>query len=243
MNVHRPHLALLLSIGLGWLLIAPPGVAAGNCNDGVGGIVVCYDNAYTDAGVKSLQDFESATISSGQGITHPMQIITQGVYGQFVGWGTARGLGTNDPNAVSNCPDDYTAHWKVYIDGVNAIGKYFCRQQYGEVSGTATDQLFTLRYGDCDGTNKWRAFLNGSRLTCQDIGVATAYAVAVAAEIAGNEHDLHVDIHYANLQRYYAPADAWYAWNYYGVTLADAEAPDYSLTILDADDVWMEQTP
>jgi hypothetical protein len=187
------------------------------------------------SGVKSEQDFESATVPTGQAIVHPMQVVMAN--GDFLGWGTARGLGVSG----TDCPDDYSAHWKVYIDGYK-FGAYFCIQDFGEIAGTANDQLFTLRYGDCNGYAKYRAFLNGVRLSCHAINGSVATAgMYVGSEIIGTTGQLHADIHYGLLQRYYPNNDTWYAWgSTYAVT---CESAGYQTRIIAANDVWTEEVP
>lgn len=216
-----------------WLLLVIQPVAA---------ITYCWGGANVGAwwsqetssysGVRSEQDFESATVPTGTAIVHPMQVAMDN--GDFLGWGTARGVG------VDNCADDYTAHWKVYIDGYK-FGDYFCIQDFGEIAGTATNQLFTLRYGDCNGTNKYRAFLNGVRLSCQAINGSVADHLAAGSEVIGTTGQLHADIHYDDLSRYYAVTDNWSAWN--SALADDCESEGYRVRVIAADDVWTEEIP
>jgi len=75
----------------------------------------------TYSGVKAYEDFQSADVPQTYLVAHPIQVDTAS--GDFVGWGTYQGYGTDDP--VENCPDDYNAHWKIYVDGVSH-GVQFC---------------------------------------------------------------------------------------------------------------------
>ena len=185
-----------------------------------------------NAGVRSEQDFESASVPIGTAVVHPMQILS--ITGDFIGWGTARGVGVDD------CPDDYSLGWQIYIDGYK-FGVYFCRQQYGSVAGAAQDELFTLRYGDCNGTDKWRAFHNGVRKTCQAIDDDSAFYLAVGSEIIGTSSILHADIHFDDLSRYNPTNDFWYSWT--SGAAAECESNGYRTRIIAADDVWTEEIP
>ena len=208
-----------------------PVLASDFCWAGGDHVGAGYAKTVYNAGVRADEDFVSTGPDPGDTIIHPMQVATD--TGDFIGWGTYRGVGTHIEGAISNCPDDTSAHWHIYIDGFRSL-QYFCRE-YGDVNGTATNQVFTLRFGDCDGQQKWRAFLNGVRLTCQLIDDDSGVLEVVGGEVAYTLTRQVIDLRYHDLDYYDAPHDTWWSWSSYNTsTCADR---DYEVDIVAPDDV------
>lgn len=113
-------------------------------------------------------DHFSATPLAGYVIAHPTQIASA-LGGDFLGWGTAKG---NLPDGTE-CSDNLTSSWHVYIDGF-ANGAYFCKSSYGSVANSAQDQFFRVEYTTCpgDGQPKWVFYWNSAWKTCKTINYA-----------------------------------------------------------------------
>lgn len=203
--------SLPISVGvalLSFAFVVQP-VLAG-CFGSNNGAAYSYDHYFTAA--RSVEDFVPATVQPGRAVVHPLQLISPtGV--DFIGWGTAKGIGTSDSGAISNCPDDYNG-WNVYVDGVS-FTRYFCRQQYGSVGSTALDQEFKFSYGgtSCGDPNfdKWRFYLNGDLKSCQRINTDEGDIIAVGGEAIGSGSQL-IDIHFGALEWKSSATGNWYNW-------------------------------
>ena len=88
--------------------------------------------------------------------------------GDFVGWGTYKGAGTNDPTAISNCPTYTGSLWYLYVDG-RTFSRYFCRRNYGSLPNSFIDQHWQIRYTTCSGSIRWAFYWNGNLKTCQAV--------------------------------------------------------------------------
>jgi len=113
------------------------------------GANVTYTGSSVAKGVLGDVDLYAAFASAGRAIVHPMQ-VGGGVSDDFVGWGTARGVG------VDACPDNYDQDaWQVYADGTQNL-QYRCRQNYGSLAETAANQAFKIKYGTCSASGQTR---------------------------------------------------------------------------------------
>jgi hypothetical protein len=185
-------------------------------------------------GVRADVNLEDpGTIPNNQGIYHPMQVLTSGP--DWLGWGTMQGEGTHNSTSTENCPDDYSSGWHIYLDGFKD-NVYFCRAIFGDVGTSASNQLFTLRYGDCNGVNKWRAYVNGTRKTCVVIdGTAVPEVVAGVEVLQGNTTALHVDTRFHDAERYAVSSGAWQAWTNQDASVC-VDTPMYYITVTAPDD-------
>lgn len=193
---------VLLRIGVVALAcaVAPPAVLADHCygqNDGVG---VVYRGTYVATGARADVDLVPANPAPGSAIFHPFQMIGSYMDGDFVGWGTYRGEGTDIYGGLSQCPTYTGAGWRVYADGIQ-FGRPWCRANYGTLSQSASNQQFKAVYATCsDGTTRWVLYLNGEEMTCARISSSTAI-VAVGGESAYVLPPYQViDVDYENLQ-------------------------------------------
>lgn len=188
-----------------------------------------------NSGIRSSEDVEPGPVSSGQAIAHAIHLLS--ITDDWIGFGTMRGRGSRNPNAITNCPDDYSSGWRLYIDGVK-FEEYFCRH-LGSTSGTLTNTEFKLKYvDDCNGTARWKASYNGGFLTCQNINDDSAFHIAAQAEATGSTSPLHIDVHFDDLDWYSPTNDFWYSWGSGGTTCDDI---GYVVRKLANDDVWIEE--
>lgn len=216
--------------------------AEGGCYgppDGVNsGAWVEYGGTDVAKGVNSRLDHYDKYVGYSDTIVHPVQIsMTKSV--DFVGWGTVKGKGTTggtEPH-LSDCPDNYSAGWHVYADGVQ-YDQYWCRAGYADVGGNAKDVDLKIRYGTCPTTGlpRFVLYLDGVANTCAltDYSYGT---VAVGGEsVYADPPVMEIDIDHENLQVYFT--SGWYYWSASAVnTECDSEtfgADPYLVTRLSA---------
>jgi len=123
----------------------------------------------------------------------------------FIGWGTAKGVGVDD------CPDDFTG-WNIYIDGIRNNGlTYFCRQNFGQLSMGAFGDVFSFAYGNCDGEVRWRAKVNSEQLTCQAVdGISGDHSAGSESIGTTATQDLRMD--YQDVE-YKTTTTDWASWS------------------------------
>ena len=151
--------------------------------------------AFVRQGIKGEMDHFAATPLAGAGIVHPTQIAASN--GDFVGWGTAKGVGV----PFTECGDNFTASWEIYVDGtVNDV--YFCKQDYGSVSNTAQNQFFRIEYTTCpgDGQPKFVFYWNSAWKTCKTIG-ADRGRVGAGSESTGTFSTQNLDVRYQAIRQ------------------------------------------
>lgn len=201
-------------------------VAAG-CFSGNEGAERVYN--YSQAqGTAAVVDLFAASVGSGRAIVHPNQVVS-GTGGDFVGWGTAKGVG------VGACPDDYTG-WNVYVDGVS-FGSYFCRQTYGQLSDTATNNKFTIRYMNCsNGTAEWVFLLNNVEKTCAKMNASRGTPLS-GSESVNTTVTQNLKIHYEGLQ--FHNGTSWANW---GSSYSHCADPGYSVRTVSTTEFWVELT-
>jgi len=177
-------IALVVSLGFAGQ------VSAASCYYPNNGAAVVLASQAVAKGLQARQELTAATPhSASTAIVHPLQIGMAS--GDFVGWGTAMGVGTNDPNALSDCPDNPGPRWAIYVDGI-AFGYYFCRQSYGSTDPAATSQDAEIIHGTCNGATQWTFKWNGTVKTCETVSGAGG-TPSVGAESIGYDPQ-NVDI-------------------------------------------------
>ncbi len=149
---------------------------------------VAGDVTYTRYGWKGQVDLHYATPLQGAAIAHPAQVSSSKQSGDFVGWGTFKGV------APEGCTDDFTTSWRIYIDGF-AFGHYFCRSTYGTVPDGAQSQFFRIEYTTCPGDNqpKWVFYWNSVWKTCKTIDSGHGAVNAGSESTSPNSQNLRVD--------------------------------------------------
>jgi hypothetical protein len=166
-----------------------------------------------------------------------MQVLT--TTNDFIGFGTIRGEGGLAPN--TDCPDYFGPGWMLYIDGIK-FDTYFCRHLFS-IPGTVDNKSFFLKYvNDCNGSPRWKAKYDGGFVTCQTINDDSANSLTVGAEVKREQDDppnQHIDVHFADLEYFYAPFNNWFPWS----SVNDYQCDDlgYRLRKIAVDDVWAEE--
>jgi hypothetical protein len=175
------------------------------------GVAIGYDGTSVAKGGYSEVDLFTATTSTGHGIAHPFQLGSNAVMSNdFIGWGTTLGVGTT--GGITNCPSDYSSGWHVYADG-RQNGAYWCRQgSYGDLSGSAQNQQFKIRYGTCaqNGLQRFVLYLNAVEKTCALID-STSGSLAIGSESIGTTVTQSLAVNYTDLKVYFT--SGWFAWN------------------------------
>jgi hypothetical protein len=180
------------------------------------GAAVGYTGTSVATGGRADVTLYSASVATGHGIAHPFQVASN-VLGSddFVGWGTTRGVGTS--GGITDCPDDYSSSWQVYADG-NQFGQYWCRQNYGSLSLTATAQQFKFFHGTCsNGLSRWVLFLNSVQKTCALIDSSSGSLSVGSESILYDPQEL--DVLYDNLQVKFN--SGWASWGSSAILVAD----------------------
>jgi hypothetical protein len=139
-------------------------------------------------------------------IIHPAHILAS--TGDGVGWGTMKGRGTNDPDAISNCVANLSDRWMLYVDG-RTFGRYFCRQGYGTEPNSIASQDIEIRHTSCNGSTRWAFFWNGTLKTCQAINSSAGTPHAGGESVGANPQ--HINIRYRQL-RYRVLGGSWTPW-------------------------------
>jgi hypothetical protein len=223
------------------LLVAQPVLAVEPCWGGVnvGAARSNQSSVNTWDGVRTHQDFVSATVPNNITIVHPMQLAM--INGDFIGWGTVRGEGTAQA-PVENCDDDYSAGWHLYVDG-KSFGQYFCRNNFSPtVSDTAVDKTFTMSYGDCLGLNRFRVYYEGTRKDCRHLNGTKGLLVGAGSELVGSQSPGYdVTIHYFIARKRAAADLTWYAWTV--AAQFECENTGYQVRHISADNFWTEEIP
>ncbi len=187
-----------------------------------------YNGTSVASGTSATIDLETAAVSAGQIVAHPLQIASNSS-DDFVGWGTYRGAATNG-HGSSDCPANFGAGWHTYVDG-SAFGVYFCQGGFGDLSSNASAQVFKFYRGQCSGLSKWVFFLNGVNEVCKSIDGSSG------TNTAGSETVPHGTVLNATV-RYYALkvkfAAGWADWgSNSSVCITD---PPYYINTLSATD-------
>lgn len=198
--------SLLVSVSVTTLASSIPCYGGPFGNNGA----VAAQSSHSDSkGLQTSEDLYSATPFDPvtTAIVHPTQIAMDGS-GDFVGWGTTKGVGTNDPDAISNCPANLGARWALYVDGFkNTV--YFCRQSYGSEPDVASGQVVEIRHTTCNGSTQWAFSWNSSLKTCQTVN-GTRGTPNVGGESIGADPQ-HIDTRYRAL-KYRVLGGNWTNW-------------------------------
>jgi hypothetical protein len=177
-------------------------------NEGAG---ILYNGLnFATGGSTEVDLWLAAGPASGRAIIHPFQLLSN-VAGSddFVGWGTARGVGTS--GGITDCPDDYSSGWHVYADGIQD-GSYWCRQGgYGTLPNIAANQQFKFRYTTCPSTGltRWVMYLNGTQKTCAWVDSGSG-VLAAGGESIGTTATQDIDVDFEAL--HYHMGGVWYLW-------------------------------
>lgn len=194
----------LLGIALSFLVVAAA-VACYGDNRGAG---IEYMEPY-GKGVLGIADLVSAQPLDPYATTivHPAQIGMAS--GDFVGWGTMKGAGTNVEGAISNCPGYTGTRWQLYVDGFDN-DRYFCRRDYGSEPDVASNQHFEIRHTMCNGQTRWAFFWNTVLKTCQAVDGVQGYPSVGGESVGANPQK--IDVHYRELQ-YRVLGGTWTDWD------------------------------
>jgi hypothetical protein len=205
-------LSLLLSASV---TVAQTTPCWGGFNDGAWAALPTHTSTN---GTQGDADSEAATPHnpSTTGIVHPSQIAMSS--GDFVGWGTTKGVGTNDPTAISNCPTYTGTLWYLYVDGYS-FGRYFCRQTYGSLPSSFSNQHWLIRYSSCSGSTRWAFWWNSTLKTCQAVS-GDRGAPGLGGESIGYDPQ-HIDSRQHALQYH---VSNWASWTSDNTTCTN---PDY----------------
>jgi len=166
---------------------------------------------------------DPATVT-GIGYVHPMQIDIGGLGGDFLGIGTAKGVG------VASCANDYDPLWTVYRDG-ELGGIYHCYDIAVDVYGVGGTPLFELRRTVCsNGNTRWVLYWNSVEKACLYSASASASAVSVVLETTGpGTTDRDIDVKYYNLYKNFTGSGTWYAFGNCDFSPPSYKADFYSL--------------
>jgi hypothetical protein len=186
-------------------------------------------------GLQTTADLVAATPHdpSLTAIVHPTQISVEST-GDFVGWGTKKGKGTNVSGAISNCPTNLGDRWLLYVDG-RTFTRYFCRVGYGDEPNVAPGQRIEIIHTSCLGSTRWAFKWNGTLKTCQAINGVAGKPI-VGGESLGYDPQ-HIDIHYT-LLKYRVLGGTWTAWV---APNGSCVSVGYHLLINGTADVWAEE--
>lgn len=163
-------------------------------------------------------------VFTDEAVVHTFQLIS-GIPGSpdFIGWGTVRGEGTHDPDAIMNCPDDYSDGWHVFADG-RQFDQYWCRQgSYGNLAAVSSNRIFKIKYQACtgDGLTRFSLFLDGVEKTCARID-STYGILAGGGEVIGTLFTKDIDHDMEDLHVYFTAG--WFLWNS-SHAFCDVDAP------------------
>jgi hypothetical protein len=185
-------------------------------------------------GLLAVGDLIAATPDNPNSTTivHPAQIGM--ATGDFVGWGTMKGAGTNDPGAITNCSANLSDRWALYVDGYT-FTRYFCRQGYGSEPNGITGQDIEIRHTSCNGSTRWAFFWNGALKTCQAVN-GTGGRPSAGGESVGAALQ-KIDTRYRSL-RYRVLGGTWTPWHVGQTTCASA---GYGITIYAFDDFLVKE--
>jgi hypothetical protein len=135
-------------------------------------------DTYARYGWKGETDLVYATPYTGATIVHPAQIISP-TGDDFLGWGLYKGKGLPG----TQCPDNFTTSWRIYIDGWH--DGYFCKATYGTIPDGAQNQYFRIEYTTCPGDSqpKWVLYWNSAYKTCKTINTSHGATIAGAESV------------------------------------------------------------
>jgi len=157
-------------------------------------------------GVRANVEFFAGTPDAGKTIVHPMQISF--VLGDFVGWGTYKGVGN------SGCSTDNSG-WNTYLDG-RAWGTYFCRDSaLPEYSDADDGTSFKIVKGVCGQflAPGFDFYSGGSYRACENIDVESNPTLTVGGENPWEGPNQHINIRYYSLDRLKVSHSTWVSWN------------------------------
>ena len=181
------------------LLIAVPALGAACYTSNTGAYA---DIGVTSYGIKGAVVLSSANAASGGAIAHPAQLLSS-AGGDFLGWGTKKGI------AIAGCSATGNASWSIYADGTS-YGVYFCANGYGTVANGHSGDTFQIVYATCFYTPYALAFVlswNGTNKTCKTMNSTTAIYNSGGGEsvaVAGQD----ITQRYYGM-KYYKPGTGW----------------------------------
>ena len=223
-------------VAVAMLVLLPASVVlAAPCYGSNNGAYRALSSEPSSKGLQTTADLVAATPANPNTTTivHPAQIVAAS--GDFVGWGTAKGDGTHDPDAISNCPTYVGTRWQLYADGLT-FDQYFCRQgAYGSEPNTASNQDIEIIHTSCNGATRWAFFWNGAQKTCQAINGVSGEP-NIGGESIGADPQ-HLDIHYKVL-KYRILGGTWAAWHSGQITCVSS---GYLLTLNGFADVYVKE--